>query len=281
MNTYKIFTAEHDQVAPGSIYKDKVFGSSSQAKSVINKWLREFSCEEELHVSAPDTPKTFLVDASGSMRGQTIMTTVAALIKAGDALHAAGTSFEILAHTTTAWKGGKPRQEWMDQGNPPAPGRLNALLHIVLKDRGEAWPDARENVFGLLAEGVLKENIDGEAVAWAAERMRAHENPGQMIIFSDGTPMDDSTLAVNEITILDDHLVEVLGKELASGLDIRTLRICNGVGPERTIYPDAESVTMRDLSDRSINTAAMLQALQTLMDDKLLEKENAPALLEP
>jgi hypothetical protein len=75
--------------------------------------------------------------------------------------------------------------------------------------------------------------------------------------------------------------VEVLGKELASGLDIRTLRICNGAGPDRTIYPDAKSVTMRDLSDRSINTAAMLQALQTLMDDKLLEKENAPALLEP
>ncbi len=281
MSEYKIFNADYDKVITAKTLRDWIVDDDPHSLERTKKLMNDFHTDTPIEVIDPQTPRTFLLDCSGSMRGKTIFTAIATMLETGDALHSAGTPFEILGHTTTAWKGGRVRQGWMDQGRPENPGRLNELLHIVVKTREESWPEARENLFGLLRAGLLKENIDGEAVAWAARRMHSHQEPGQMIIFSDGTPMDDATLAYNNPQLLDDHLLQVLDAEKEAGLNISTVSICNKYQKEQSIYPDAALVLMTDASDHSKNTAAMLIGVQVAMAKprrELCVEEASPAV---
>jgi hypothetical protein len=156
---------------------------------------------------------TFLVDHSGSMRGQPMRMAAALVRRAADALHAMGAAVEVLGFTTRAWKGGWTREAWLAQGRPRFPGRLNDLRHIVYHAGTDPWSDAGRAALGaMLHEGWLKENIDGEALAWAYRRSLALPAARRcIVVFSDGAPVDDSTLAVNPDNYLEQHLRGVVG----------------------------------------------------------------------
>jgi cobaltochelatase CobT len=154
---------------------------------------------------------TLLIDHSGSMRRETrIVLAAAATDIACEFLLDLGASVEILGFTTRNWKGGRSREQWRSSGSPPNPGRLCDLLHIIYRDAADPRPP---DVTRMLRPDVLKENIDGEAVEWAAGRLRARPEPHRvMIVISDGVPVDDSTLASNPARILDSHLREVISR---------------------------------------------------------------------
>jgi len=265
MQEYKVFTAEHDRVVSASFYKDDLLERDPENLNKMKQTLAQFASGAEIEIMDPEVPRTFLLDCSGSMRGRTIAATVAGMVEMGDALHTAGTPFEILGHTTSAWKGGRPHKEWLEQGRPPLPGRLNELLLITVKERDEHWPNVRDNVYGLLHPGLLKENIDGEAITWAAGRMREHESPGQLIVCSDGAPIDDATLAFNEVDLLKDHLAKVLEDEASEGLNIGSVSIESGHGYRQSAYPDAQKALMLDARGHSENTASLIQAMGAAM----------------
>jgi len=169
----------------------------------------------------PPRPLLFLLDNSGSLRGRLIAALVGLMGGIGDALDRAGTPFEILGFTTRSWKGGKPREEWMIAGRPAQPGRLCDLRHIVYKGEGDAW--VPENLSLMLTEGILKENVDGEALLWAAGRGRALG--GAVILYvTDGTPMDQSTLAANPADYLTNHLAEVI-REVTQDPDLTLIKV--------------------------------------------------------
>src|SRR3546814_4930153 len=118
---------------------------------------------------------------------------------------------EILGFTTRAWKGGQSREDWLAAGRPPHPGRLNDLRHIIYKKADEPWRRARKNLGLMMREGLLKENIDGEALLWAHNRLIARvEERRILMVISDGAPVDDSTLSVNSGTYLERHLRQVI-----------------------------------------------------------------------
>ena len=265
MQEYKIYTTEYDRVVSASFYKNDLLAHDQESLDRLKKMLVEFSCDTKIEIMDPQIPRTFLLDCSGSMRGNSIAATVTGMLKIGDALHAAGTPFEILGHTTSAWKGGRPHKEWVEQGRRALPGRLNELLLITVKERDENWLDVRDNIYGLLHPAVLKENIDGEAVAWAAERMRRHETPGKMIVCSDGAPIDDATLAVNEVDLLKDHLSHVLKDEASNGVDIEAVSISSGYGTHTSAYTVANEVVMPINRKRSEHTVALIEAMLVAM----------------
>ena len=181
------------------------------ARVVINP-AHSLSYKMERDVDFRDTVVTLLVDNSGSMRGRPI--SIAAIC--GDilarTLERCGVKTEILGFTTRAWKGGQSREAWLAAGRPPSPGRLNDLRHIIYKKADEPWRRARKSLGLMMREGLLKENIDGEALLWAHNRMigRREERKILMVI-SDGAPVDDSTLSVNNGSYLERHLRQVIG----------------------------------------------------------------------
>ena len=153
-----------------------------------------------------------LIDNSGSMRGRPI--SIAAMC--GDilarTLERCGVTSEILGFTTRAWKGGQSREAWLAEGRPPTPGRLNDLRHIVYKRADEPYRHARKNLGLMMREGLLKENIDGEALLWAHRRLLARpEERRILMVISDGAPVDDSTASANGGTYLERHLRQVIG----------------------------------------------------------------------
>lgn len=265
MQDYKIFNAEHDRIVSASFYKNDMIERDPESLQRLKQLLADFATGTKIEIADPDVPRTFLLDCSGSMRGKTIATMVAAMVEMGDALDAAGAPFEILGHTTSAWKGGRPRVEWLAQDRPPLPGRLNELLHITIKERDDNWHDVRDNVYGLMHEGLLKENIDGEAIIWAADRMRAHDVPGKLIICSDGEPIDDATLACNDVDFLKNHLVQVLKNETSDGLDIEAVLMQNGYGRSMSKYIDKQEALLLDTRSYAENTAALVEALGAAM----------------
>lgn len=164
--------------------------------------------ELKADLSGGDTPGPVLIllDNSGSMRGRLVAGLVSVLDQIGPALEEAGAPFEVLGFTTRTWKGGRSRETWIMEGRPKDPGRLCDLRHVIYKPAGDAWdPDPMSL---MLVEGFLRENVDGEALLWAAERARALGG-GTILHVTDGTPMDQSTLAVNPYDYLDRHLEEV------------------------------------------------------------------------
>lgn len=207
---YKIFTTEFDRVVDLRDLALERDGSDAQLKSNTMHL-------DAIPVETPEIgsggPLTILLDCSGSMRDGTMRAAAAALRALGDGLEAAGRPFEILGYTTSGWKGGESRKAWAAAGCPRNPGRLCDLMHIVIKDRQETWTEARKDLPNLLMGSILKENVDGEALLWARDRILAagSEDPGSVLVISDGSPVDDSTLSNNPENYLLEHLREAIG----------------------------------------------------------------------
>lgn len=158
-----------------------------------------------------DTIVTLLLDNSGSMRGRPIMVAALCADILARTLERCGVKVEILGFTTQAWKGGLSREDWIREGKPASPGRLNDLRHIIYKSADAPWRRARRNLGLMMREGLLKENIDGEALLWAHDRLMARtEQRKILMVISDGAPVDDSTLSVNVGNPLEKHLREVI-----------------------------------------------------------------------
>jgi cobaltochelatase CobT len=181
-----------------------------------------------------DTVVTLLLDNSGSMRGRPIMVAAVCADILARTLERCGVKTEILGFTTRAWKGGQARDAWIKAGKPPQPGRLNDLRHIVYKAADAPWRRAKKNLGLMMREGLLKENIDGEALAWAHERLlgRAEQRKVLMVV-SDGAPVDDSTLSVNSGHYLERHLRSVIA-DIEGRSPVELIAI--GIGHDVTRY---------------------------------------------
>ena len=203
------------------------------ARVIVNP-LISLSYKREREMDFRDTVVTLLIDNSGSMRGRPI--TVAAMC--GDilarTLERCAVKVEILGFTTRAWKGGQSRERWVQDGKPRNPGRLNDLRHIIYKSADAPWRRARKNLGLMLREGLLKENIDGEALLWAYRRLTGRpEHRRILMVISDGAPVDDSTLSVNPGNYLEKHLRQVIG-EIESRDQVELIAI--GIGHDVTRY---------------------------------------------
>jgi cobaltochelatase CobT len=232
------------------------------ARVVVNP-LQALSYKRELDTEFRDTVVTLLIDNSGSMRGRPI--TVAAMC--GDilarTLERCAVKVEVLGFTTRAWKGGQSRERWVQDGKPRNPGRLNDLRHIVYKAADTPWRRARKNLGLMLREGLLKENIDGEALLWAYRRllMRA-EHRRILMVISDGAPVDDSTLSVNPGNYLEKHLREVI-REIEGREQVELIAI--GIGHDVTRYY-RRAVTIVDAEELG---GTMMKKLTELFDEDM------------
>jgi len=203
----------------------------SKLTRVIIDPTTPLSFKMEKDIEFKDTIVSLLIDNSGSMRGRPI--TIAAMC--GDilarTLERCGVKTEILGFTTKAWKGGKSRELWLEQGKFPAPGRLNDLRHIIYKTADEPWRRSKRNLGLMLREGLLKENIDGEALEWSYNRLLARtEQRKILMVISDGAPVDDSTLSVNAGNYLERHLKNTISKiERDDGIELVAIGIGHDV----------------------------------------------------
>lgn len=217
-----------------------------------------------------DTVVSLLIDNSGSMRGRPI--TVAAMCAdiLARTLERCSVKVEILGFTTRAWKGGQARERWLADGKPPNPGRLNDLRHIIYKSADAPWRRTRKNLALMLREGILKENIDGEAVLWAHNRLIGRpESRRVLMVISDGAPVDDSTLSVNPGNYLERHLRDVIQWiETRSSVDL----IAIGIGHDVTRYY-RRAVTITDAEQLG---GALMDQLASLFDEDDDARQPAP-----
>ncbi|HUO98373.1 MAG TPA: cobaltochelatase subunit CobT [Rhizomicrobium sp.] len=173
--------------------------------------MHPLSFKQEKDTSFRDTVVTLLLDNSGSMRGRPIMVAAMCADILARTLERCGVKVEILGFTTRAWKGGQSREKWIAEGKPPQPGRLNDLRHVIYKGADEPWRRSRKNLGLMMREGLLKENIDGEALMWAHNRLIGRPEARKiMMVISDGAPVDDSTLSVNTGNYLERHFRKVI-----------------------------------------------------------------------
>ena len=209
-----------------------------------------------------DTVVTLLIDNSGSMRGRPIGIAAISADILARTLERCGVKTEILGFTTRAWKGGQARETWLAAGRPPQPGRLNDIRHIVYKKADEPWRRARTNLGLMMREGLLKENIDGEALLWAHSRLIARpEERRILMVISDGAPVDDSTLSVNSGSYLERHLRQVIGWiEGKSPVEL----VAIGIGHDVTRYY-ARAVTIMDAEQLG---GTIMEQLAALFDAK-------------
>ena len=192
------------------------------------------SFKEEKDTEFRDTVVSLLIDNSGSMRGRPIMVAAVCADILARTLERCSVKTEVLGFTTRAWKGGASRDAWLKAGKPPAPGRLNDLRHIVYKSADAPWRRARKNLGLMMREGLLKENIDGEALMWAHQRLIARtEQRRILMVISDGAPVDDSTLSVNSGHYLERHLRRVIA-EIEGKSPVELIAI--GIGHDVTRY---------------------------------------------
>ena len=229
------------------------------ARVIVNP-AHSLSYKAERETEFRDTVVTLLLDNSGSMGGRPISIAAICADILARTLERCGVKVEILGFTTRAWKGGQSREKWLSEGRPPHPGRLNDLRHIVYKQADEPWRRARRNLGLMMREGLLKENIDGEALLWAHNRLigRVEERKILMVI-SDGAPVDDSTLSVNSGTYLERHLRQVIGWiEGRSPIEL----IAIGIGHDVTRYY-SRAVTIMDAEQLG---GAMIEQLASLFD---------------
>ena len=207
-----------------------------------------------------DTCVTLLLDNSGSMRGRPISIAAICADVLARTLERCNVKVEILGFTTRAWKGGQAREAWLNDGRPQQPGRLNDLRHIIYKSGDTPWRRARPNLGLMMKEGLLKENIDGEALEWAHRRMIARPEARKILmVISDGAPVDDSTLSVNPANFLEKHLrdvIEMVEKRRAVEL------LAIGIGHDVTRYYD-RAVTITDVEQLA---GAMTEQLAALFD---------------
>ena len=208
-----------------------------------------------------DTVVTLLIDNSGSMRGRPISIAAISADILARTLERCQVKTEILGFTTRAWKGGQSRERWLAEGRPVKPGRLNDLRHIVYKSADAPWRRARKNLGLMMREGLLKENIDGEALLWAHSRLVARsEDRRILLVISDGAPVDDSTLSVNSGTYLERHLRQVIGWiETRSPVELAAI----GIGHDVTRYY-RRAVTIMDAEQLG---GAIVDQLANLFDN--------------
>ncbi len=205
-----------------------------------------------------DTVVTLLIDNSGSMRGRPISIAAISADILARTLERCQVKVEILGFTTRAWKGGQSRELWVEKGRPQMPGRLNDLRHIIYKPADLPWRRAKNNLGLMMKEGILKENIDGEALEWAWRRLRRRpEQRKILMVISDGAPVDDSTLSTNPANYLEKHLRDVIALIERQG-DVELLAI--GIGHDVTRYYD-RAVTITDAADLGGAMTAQLAAL--------------------
>lgn len=184
---------------------------SGRLARVVSSPTKPLSYKLESDTEFKDTVVTLLLDNSGSMRGRPISIAAISADILARTLERCGVRVEILGFTTKAWKGGQSREKWLQAGRPTKPGRLNDLRHIIYKTADAPWRRSRRNLGLMMREGLLKENIDGEALLWAHNRMMARaEERRILMVISDGAPVDDSTLSVNSGTYLENHLRQVI-----------------------------------------------------------------------
>ncbi|WP_411292089.1 cobaltochelatase subunit CobT [Sphingorhabdus sp.] len=209
-----------------------------------------------------DTVVTLLIDNSGSMRGRPISIAAISADILARTLERCGVKTEILGFTTRAWKGGQAREDWLAAGRPAMPGRLNDLRHIIYKKADEPWRHAKRNLGLMMREGLLKENIDGEALLWAHNRLIARaEDRRILMVISDGAPVDDSTLSVNHGGYLEQHLRKVI-EMIETRSPVQLVAI--GIGHDVTRYYK-RAVTIMDVEQLG---GTMIEQLAGLFDEE-------------
>jgi len=214
--------------------KEEGILDSSKLHKIITDPLTPLSFKTEKETSFKDTVLTMLVDSSGSMRGRSMTTAAISADIIGSTLDKCNIKTEILGFTTKHWKGGDSRKLWVECGKPSSPGRLNDLRHIIFKPADLAWRRAKKNLGLMLREGLLKENVDGEALLWASSRlMKRPEQRKILMVISDGAPVDDSTLSTNSTSYLDNHLKQVIS-EIENRTELELIAI--GIGHDVTKY---------------------------------------------
>jgi cobaltochelatase CobT len=220
------------------------------------------SYKVEREIEFKDTIVTLLIDNSGSMRGRPISIAAISADVLARTLERCGVKTEILGFTTRAWKGGQSRESWLAGGKPAHPGRLNDLRHIVYKKAGEPYRHARKNLGLMMREGLLKENIDGEALLWAHARLLARpEDRRVLMVISDGAPVDDSTLSVNNAGYLEQHLRKVIDWiERQSPVQL----VAIGIGHDVTRYY-RRAVTIMDVEQLG---GTMIEQLAGLFEEE-------------
>ena len=227
---------------------------------VVANPLLSLSFKAEKETAFRDTVVSILIDNSGSMRGRPIMLAAISADILARTLERCGVKTEVLGFTTRTWKGGRAREAWVAADKPPRPGRLNELRHIIYKSADTPWRRARVNLGLMLREGLLKENIDGEALLWAHRRlMTRREDRRILMVVSDGAPVDDATLSVNPNTYLDLHLREAIDWiERRSPVQL----VAIGIGHDVTRYY-RRAVTLSDIEGLG---SAMIEQLAALFD---------------
>jgi cobaltochelatase CobT len=227
------------------------------------------SFKREKDTEFRDTVVTLLIDNSGSMRGRPITVAATCADILARTLERCGVKVEILGFTTRAWKGGQSREAWLQANKPPAPGRLNDLRHIIYKSADAPWRRSRKHLGLMMREGLLKENIDGEALDWAHRRILARpEQRRILMMISDGAPVDDSTLSVNPGNYLEKHLRFMI-EEIETRSPVELIAI--GIGHDVTRYY-RRAVTIVDAEELG---GAMTDKLAELFDETARPKRGA------
>jgi len=235
---------------------------------VVTNPMHPLSYKVENESSFRDTMVTLLIDNSGSMRGRPISVAAMSADIISRTLERCAVKVEVLGFTTRAWKGGQAREEWVAAGKPANPGRLNDLRHIIYKAADSPWRRARKNLGLMLREGLLKENIDGEALLWAYNRLIGRpEQRRILMVISDGAPVDDATLSVNPGNYLERHLRDVIDYiENISPIEITAI----GIGHDVTRYY-RRAVTINDAEELG---GTMMQNLTELFDNESNRRKN-------
>ena len=237
-----------------------ILDAARLARIVVNPVL-PLSFKKEKETDFRDTVVSLLIDNSGSMRGRPISIAAMSADILARTLERCAVKVEVLGFTTRAWKGGQAREHWISSGKPANPGRLNDLRHIVYKDADQPWRRARKNLGLMLREGILKENIDGEALMWAHQRLIGRpEQRRILMVISDGAPVDDSTLSVNAGNYLERHLRQVIEYiETRSPVEL----VAIGIGHDVTRYY-RRAVTIVDAEQLG---GTMMNKLAELFDE--------------
>ena len=235
---------------------------SSKLPRIIMDPYNSLSFKKEKDLDFKDTVVTLLIDNSGSMRGRPI--TIAAICAdiLSRTLERCSVKVEILGFTTKNWKGGQSRELWTKNSKPKTPGRLNDLRHIIYKGADTHWRQAKNNLGLMLKEGLLKENIDGEAISWAYNRIKKRKEERKILmVISDGAPVDDSTLSVNSGDFLEKHLKKIV-KFIENKSDIEVLAI--GIGHDVSRYYN-KAIKITDVNELG---DVMISQLSTLFETK-------------
>ena len=235
---------------------------SSKLPRIVMDPFNSLSFKREKDLEFKDTVVTLLIDNSGSMRGRPI--TIAAICAdiLSRTMERCSVKVEILGFTTKNWKGGQSREFWTKNSKPKTPGRLNDLRHIIYKSADTHWRQSKNNLGLMLKEGLLKENIDGEAISWAYNRLKKRKEERKILmVISDGAPVDDSTLSVNSGDFLEKHLKKIV-KFIESKTDIEVLAI--GIGHDVSRYYD-KAIKITDVNELG---DVMVSQLSSLFETK-------------